>query len=119
MPLKISHSLSPNSCWLNAAGLLPLTSSRPGWHLPTRMLAVLPLLSPPTPWLPAPHANCGPGGGEESPVPWCQLGGPRPLGPTDKAQDPVLKPSPQEAVHSLGPIQREPKGAMDSLMNSY
>nr|XP_060148787.1 formin-2-like [Globicephala melas] len=32
----------PLACWLNAAGLLPLTSSRPGWHLPTRMLAVLP-----------------------------------------------------------------------------
>lgn len=43
------------------------------------------------PLLPAPHANCGPGVGEGHPVPWCQPGGPRPLGPTDKTQDPVLK----------------------------
>lgn len=65
-PPKYPFPFPPNSCWLNAAGLLPLTSSRPGWHLPTRMLAVVPSLSP-TPLLPAPHANCGPGVGEGHP----------------------------------------------------
>lgn len=41
-PLNSPLPFPPNSCWRRAAGLLPLTSSRPGWHLPTRMLAVLP-----------------------------------------------------------------------------
>lgn len=118
-PLKYPLPFPPNSCWLNAAGLLPLTSSRPGWHLPTRMLAVLPSSPSYPPGSQRPMPTVGLGWGRVTPVPWCQLGGPRPLGPTDKAQDPVLKPSPQEAVHSLGPIQRESKGAMDSLMNSY
>lgn len=34
MPLKYPLPLPPNSCWLNATGLLPLTSSRrlaPTW----------------------------------------------------------------------------------------
>lgn len=63
MSLKTALPVTPNSCWLSAAGLLLLTGSRPGWQLPTRMLAVLPA-SPSYPLLSVPYANCGPGVGE-------------------------------------------------------
>lgn len=108
-PLKYLLPFPPNSCWLNAAGLLPLTSSRPGWHLPTRMLAVLPSSPSYPPGSQRPMPTVGLGWGRVTLLPLCQLGRPRPLGPTDRAQDPVLKLSPQEAVHGLGSTHREPR----------
>lgn len=51
-------------------------------------------------------------------MPWCQSGGSSPLGPTDKAQDPVLEPSPQEAAHKSGPPRRAQE-TRDSPVSTY
>lgn len=106
MPPKISPPLSPQQ--LRAQCRWPAAPHQlPARLAPTHQDAGSPaLLSLLPPWLPAPMPTVGLGWGRVTPVPWCQLGGPRPLGTTDKARDPVLKPSPQEAVHGLGPIQR-------------
>lgn len=66
-PAPVPVGTYPPGCWQSCPlSLLPPCSQRP---MPT----------------------VGLGWGRVTPVPWCQPGGPRPLGPTDKTQDPVLK----------------------------
>lgn len=113
MPPKISPPLPPNSCWLNAAGLLPL-NQLPARLAPTHQDAgshALLSLLPPCSQCPMP--TVGLGWGRVTPVPWSQPDKPRPLRPIERARDPVLKPSPQEAAHgSHG--HRARLGAADS-----
>lgn len=116
MPPEMSPPLPPNSCWLNAAGLLPL-NQLPARLAPTHQDAGSPALRSSCP--PAPSAPCQLWalGGGGSPVPWSQPGRPRPLRPTERAQDPVLKPSPQGAAH--GPRRHRARpGAGDHLESS-
>lgn len=109
MPPKISPPLSPQQllaqcCWPAAPHQLPARLA------PTHQDAGSPaLLSLLPPGSQRPMPTVGLGWGRVTLLPLCQLGRPRPLGPTDRAQDPVLKLSPQEAVHGLGSTHREPR----------
>lgn len=106
MPPKISPPLSPQQLlaqcrWPAAPHQLPARLAPT--HQDAGSRALLSLL-PPCSQCPMP--TVGLGWGRVTPVPWCQPGGPRPLGLTDKAQDPVLKPSRQEAVFVQGRTKR-------------
>lgn len=106
MPPEISPPLSPQQLlaqcrWPAAPHQLPARLAPT--HQDAGSRALLSLL-PPCSQCPMP--TVGLGWGRVTPVPWCQPGGPRPLGPTDKAQDPVLKPSHQEAVDGQGHTKR-------------
>lgn len=128
VPQTLGH---PKSCWSGrnhrnaprnvpspfpptAAGSMPLAccpspAPVPVGTYPPGCWQSCPLsLLPPCSQCPMP--TVGLGWGRVTPVLWCQPGGPRPLGPTDKAQDPVLKPSPPEAAHGPRPVQRQPRG---------
>lgn len=119
MPPEISPPLSPQQLlaqcrWPAAPHQLPARLAPT--HQDAGSRALLSLL-PPCSQCPMP--TVGLGWGRVTPVPWCQSGGPRPLGPTDKAQDPVLKPSHQEAVHGPGPHREAGRLGTDSPMSSY
>ncbi|XP_039705810.1 vegetative cell wall protein gp1-like [Pteropus medius] len=108
MPPKISPPLPPNSCWLDAAGLLPLN------QLPARLAPAhqdagshgLLSLLPPCSWCPMP--TVGLGWGRVTPVPWCQLGRPRPLRPTESPR-PCSQAIASRGSACVSPAHGEPR----------